>query len=71
MYLINYVNVAFGPVGGSLPSVFRHVRFTSCPVKRVFSLSPLVSSYSLRETIPGTFYVYYATITSTCPFNVL
>jgi len=35
----------------SPPSVFRGVRFTSCPINQVFSLNPLVSSYSLPETI--------------------
>ena len=38
MYLINYVNVVVcGQVGSSPPSVFRGVRFTSCPVDKLFS----------------------------------
>jgi hypothetical protein len=58
MYLINYVNVvACGQVGSSPPSVFRGVRFTSCSVDQVFSMNPLVISYSLPVTIP-VIYVY-------------
>jgi len=58
MYLINYVNVvACGQVGSSPPSVFRGVRFTSCSIDQVLSMNPLVSSYSLRATIPVP-YVY-------------
>jgi len=41
MYLINYVNVvACVQVGSSPPSIFRGVRFTSCPVDQVFSTEP-------------------------------
>jgi len=58
MYIIHYVNVIVcGQVCSSPPSVFRGVRFTSCPVDQVFSLNRLVSSYSLPETVPVP-YVY-------------
>jgi len=53
MHLINYVIVVVcGQVGSSPPSVFRGVSLTSGPVDQLFSLNPLVSSYSLPETVP-------------------
>jgi len=53
MYLINYVNVIeCGQVSSRPSSVFRGVRFTSRPVDQLFSLNPLVTSYSLPETVP-------------------
>jgi hypothetical protein len=56
MYLIDYFNVvAYGQVGSSPPSVFRGVSYTSFSVDQVFSMNPMVSSYSLLATIPVPF----------------